>query len=99
MRVAFYAPMKPPDDPVASGDRTMARLLIAALAAAGNEVELAARFRSFDAAGDALRQRRIAALGRRLAERLQQRWRRRSPAEWPGLWLTYHLYHKAPDYL
>jgi len=99
MRIAFYAPMKPPDDPVASGDRTMARLLMAALAAAGYEVELASHFRSFDGAGDALRQRRIAALGRRLAERLQQRWRRRPPAERPGLWLTYHLYHKAPDYL
>lgn len=99
MRIAFHAPMKPPDDPVASGDRTMARLLMAALAAAGHEVELAARFRSFDKAGDASRQRRIAGLGRRLAGRLQQRWRQRPPIERPELWLTYHLYHKAPDYL
>lgn len=91
--------MKPPDDPVASGDRTMARLLMAALAAAGHEVELASRFRSFDAAGDAVRQRRIAGLGKRLADRLQRRWQRRPPAERPELWLTYHLYHKAPDYL
>ena len=29
--VAFYAPLKPPDDPVPSGDRTMARSLLAAL--------------------------------------------------------------------
>ncbi len=34
MRIAFYAPLKPPDHPVPSGDRRMARLLIAALAAA-----------------------------------------------------------------
>ena len=31
MRIAFYAPLKPPDHPVASGDRAMARALIAAL--------------------------------------------------------------------
>ncbi len=31
MRIAFYAPMKPPTDPVPSGDRHMARLLMAAL--------------------------------------------------------------------
>ena len=35
MRIAFYAPMKPPDDPRPSGDRTMARLLMAALREAG----------------------------------------------------------------
>jgi len=34
MRVAFYAPMKAPDDPKPSGDRMMARLLIKALDAA-----------------------------------------------------------------
>jgi hypothetical protein len=40
MKVAFYATMKPPDDPVPSGDRTMARLLVKALETAGHEVEL-----------------------------------------------------------
>ena len=42
MRVAFYSPLKPPDHPVPSGDRRMARLLIQALELAGNEVELPA---------------------------------------------------------
>src|SRR4051812_6266828 len=37
MRVAFYAPMKPPDHPVPSGDRRMAQLLLAALGFAGYE--------------------------------------------------------------
>ena len=31
MRLAFYAPLKPPDHPVPSGDRRMAQLLMAAL--------------------------------------------------------------------
>jgi hypothetical protein len=46
--VAFYAPLKPPDHPVPSGDRRMARALIAALTLAGCPVELASRLRSYD---------------------------------------------------
>ena len=94
-RIAFYAPLKPPDAAVPSGDRRMARLLMQALRAAGYEVELAARFRSRDGAGDPERQARLAALGRRLAARLVRRWRGRPPAAW----FTYHLYYKAPDWL
>ena len=37
MRIAFYAPLKPPDHPVPSGDRRMARMLWAALRAGGHE--------------------------------------------------------------
>ena len=43
MRIAFHAPMKPPDHPVPSGDREMAR----ALGLAGHEVRLASRLRAF----------------------------------------------------
>ena len=95
MRIAFYAPLKPPDHPVASGDRAMARALIAALEIAGHDVSLASRFRSFDA-GDAARQVRIRDLGRALADRLLNRM---AHARRPDLWFTYHLYHKAPDWL
>jgi len=70
MRVAFYAPMKPPDHPTPSGDRQMARLLMRALTLCGHQVELAARFRSWLAAPDPERQARYAETGRRLAERL-----------------------------
>lgn len=77
----------------------MARLLMAALEMAGCEVQLASRFRSLDAGGDGDRQRRITALGARLARRLVVRYRRRPPAERPQVWFTYHLYHKAPDWL
>ncbi|MBK1671374.1 hypothetical protein CKO28_25570, partial [Rhodovibrio sodomensis] len=72
-RVAFYAPLKPPDDPVPSGDRRMAQLLWQALERAGCTVELAGRLRSRDAHGDPARQRRLAALGRRLAARYVRR--------------------------
>ena len=40
MRIAFYAPLKSPNHPVPSGDRLMARLLIAALQRAGHDVEI-----------------------------------------------------------
>ena len=99
MRVAFYAPMKPPDHPRPSGDRRMANLLMDALALAGQEVELASRFRSRDGAGDPHRQARLADLGARLAERLLRRYRARPAERRPACWLTYHLYYKAPDWI
>ncbi len=99
MRVAFYAPLKPPMHPVPSGDRRVALLLMDALAEGGHTVELASRFRSWDGAGDTARQARLRALGGRLAERLARRLRSRPPHERPELWFTYHLYHKAPDWL
>lgn len=99
MRVAFYAPLKPPDHPVPSGDRRMARLLITALTRAGHDVELAARLRSYDRDGLAERQARLAAIGGRLAARYVARMRARPPAQRPQAWVTYHLYHKAPDWI
>lgn len=99
MRIAFYAPMKPPAHPVPSGDRQMARLLWAALERAGHQVELASTLRSYDGRGDRCRQRRLAALGPRLAGRIVRRYRSRPAPLRPQLWLTYHLYHKAPDLL
>ena len=95
MRIAFYAPMKPPDHPLPSGDRRVARAFMALLASLGHEVELASRFRSYDRAGDARRQQRLERLGRRLAAGLLRRYRRQPP----DLWFTYHNYHKAPDWL
>jgi glycosyltransferase involved in cell wall biosynthesis len=98
MRIAFYAPLKPPDHPVPSGDRRIAQLLLAALRLAGHEPVIAARWRSYDGLGDPRRQARLAALGRRFARRLICR-ARSHPAAAPELWFTYHLYHKAPDWL
>ena len=69
--IAFYAPMKPPDDPVPSGDRTMARALVAALASSGlGEVELASRLRNRDPKGDASVQEELFLAARGEIERL-----------------------------
>jgi glycosyltransferase involved in cell wall biosynthesis len=92
MRIAFYAPLKPPDHPVPSGDRTMARLFMGALRHAGHDVDVASRFRSRSEPGDqaALQmegEARAASLVAELA------------SDPPDLWFTYHLYHKAPDWL
>ncbi len=99
MRIAFYAPMKPPDHLRPSGDRRMANLLMQALRLAGQEVELASRFCSRDGAGDPDRQARLAQLGARMADRILRRFRARPTEERPGCWFTYHLYYKAPDWL
>lgn len=95
MRIAFYAPLKSPDHPVPSGDRRMARLFVEALRRAGHEVALASRFRSYDGTGEAVRQARL----RRLGGMLASRYLNRCPVPGPDLWFTYHLYHKAPDWL
>lgn len=98
MRIAFHAPLKPPDAPTPSGDRTMARLLSQAMREAGHEVELATRFRSRDGGGDPARQFRLRDIGQRLAARYVESVRSgRRPR--PDLWFTYHVYYKAPDWI
>ena len=49
-RLAFYAPMKPPDHPVPSGDRQIARLTLTALERAGFAPRLVSRLRVLDVA-------------------------------------------------
>src|SRR5207248_3167939 len=97
-RVAFYAPLKPPDHPVPSGDRRIARLFLDALRIAGHQPFVASRLRTYDGAGDPARQERLHAVGLATAERLLRRWRQQ-PGAAPDLWFTYHLYYKAPDWL
>ncbi len=99
MRVAFYAPLKPPDHPVPSGDRRMARLLLAALRQVGHRVELMSRLRAYDGAGDRARQERIRAQGDAIAARLIARLLAAPEDRRPEAWLTYHPYYKAPDWL
>jgi glycosyltransferase involved in cell wall biosynthesis len=98
MRIAFYAPLKPPDHPVPSGDRRVAQLFVAALREAGHQPFTVSRLRSYDGAGDRLRQARLRAIARRAEARLLRRWRQ-ALATAPDLWFTYHLYYKAPDWL
>ncbi len=93
MRLAFYAPLKAPDHPNPSGDRAMARALIAAFEYGGATVTMASTLRSRDGAGDAALQRDLLAQAQAEIARLTvlgqtEGWR---------AWVTYHNYYKAPD--
>jgi glycosyltransferase involved in cell wall biosynthesis len=99
MRVAFYAPLKPPDHPVPSGDRTIARLLIAALKRGGATVEIASRLRARLADADEATQRAMAVKGAAAARRLIAKYRARPKRERPQAWFSYHLYYKAVDWI
>ena len=90
LRIAFYAPLKAPDHPVPSGDRLMARMLVACLEAAGHKVMVMSDLRTYlrdpsDVAGWAALQAAAAAEVARLAD-VQA-----------DLWFTYHPYYKSPD--
>lgn len=98
MQVAFYAPLKPIDHPVPSGDRLMARMLCEALQTAGMKVDVAARLRSRVADGNILKQVRLAELGTKLAARLLRQYQAGFRPK-PDVWFTYHLYYKAPDWI
>lgn len=91
-RVAFYAPMKPPDDPVPSGDREMARNLMAAIGTGSAKVELVSRMICRDSKGDAARQDMLFGEAQIEVERLIQ-----TLPDDTGLWVTYHNYYKVPD--
>ncbi|MFT6677183.1 MAG: glycosyltransferase involved in cell wall biosynthesis [Sulfitobacter sp.] len=93
MRLAFYAPLKPPSHPVPSGDRSIARALIAALEHSGAEVTLASTLRSRDGKGDAQIQADLQREAKAEIARLVPQGR---VAGWQA-WLSYHNYYKAPD--
>jgi len=95
MKIAFYAPLKSPISGTPSGDRLIARQLMACLSDAGHDIATVSRFRSYDGDGNAERQRRLRQIGRKLADRVC----RQLTGNRPDLWFTYHLYHKAPDWI
>lgn len=99
MRIAFYAPMKPASSPIPSGDRRMARALIAALESRGHQVEVVSEFSSYLGQPDALAVRNLCAQGYAMANDLVRAFRAKDPATRPDLWFTYHVYYKAPDWL
>ncbi len=98
MRIAFYAPMKSPEHPNPSGDRRIAQLLMRALDQGGHEVHLASQHRSYDGIGDAATQARIRQEAERQALDLLDAYNDDRFAR-PHVWFTYHLYHKAPDWI
>ncbi|NKB63778.1 MAG: glycosyltransferase [Gammaproteobacteria bacterium] len=91
--------MKSPNHGVPSGDRYIARLLVEALQYAKFEVELASELRSWEGQGDTGVQERIERDGQKEVKRLIEYYSSLSNAERPVAWFTYHLYHKAPDWI
>jgi glycosyltransferase involved in cell wall biosynthesis len=96
MRIAFYAPLKSPNHPVPSGDRQMARMLVAALRSSGHDVEIISELRSFSGssapgAHDEARQAAEVEIAR-----ISGTW---SSGSAPDLWFCYHPYYKAPDFI
>jgi glycosyltransferase involved in cell wall biosynthesis len=98
MRIAFYAPMKSPEHPNPSGDRRIAQLLMRALDQGGHEVRLASQHRSYDGIGDAATQATIRQEAEQQALDLLDAYNDDKLAR-PHVWFTYHLYHKAPDWI
>ncbi len=97
VQIAFYAPLKAPTHPVPSGDQRLARLFMQALELAGAKVELVSELRSYRSrAPDATERQQLKVAARIEQRRLLALWRQR-PELRPKLWVTYHLYHKAPD--
>ena len=94
MHIAFYAPLKSPNHPVPSGDRQMARLLIAAMQQAGHNVEIASQLRSFTSTPETGAREQVALLAEDEVRRLATKWRQGAK---PDLWFCYHPYYKAPD--
>jgi glycosyltransferase involved in cell wall biosynthesis len=98
-RIAFYAPLKPADHRVASGDRTMARLFLAALERAGFEPHVASRLRAWIARPDPRIMERMRERGEAEAGEMIRFWRRLTPKQRPAAWFTYHVYYKAVDWI
>jgi glycosyltransferase involved in cell wall biosynthesis len=94
MRIAFYAPLKSPRHAVPSGDRQMARLLVAALRLCGHTVELASELRSFLREASDEGHASVSVLADGEVERLTSDWHERGAAD---LWFCYHPYYKSPD--
>ena len=98
MQIAFYAPMKSPEHPNPSGDRRIAQLLMRALDQGGHQVHLASQLRSYEGLGDLAAQMAIKLEAERQALDLLNAYRDKKISR-PQLWFTYHLYHKAPDWI
>ena len=101
MRVLLHTPLKPPDHPVPSGDRQMARGFARLLSRLGHRVvmpDLARIAPGVPALESHLAWERRA---RVQAGHLIARWRR-LPAHHPerfDVWFTYHCYYRKPDWL
>ncbi len=97
MKIAFTAPMKPLDDPLPSGDRTMGRMIVKALEFSGHKVRTATKFRAWRKEGGDASLLAVKHAAMREADQISEMWSQSGYQ--PDLFLTYHLYHKAPDWI
>lgn len=72
---------------------------MSALEMAGFEVSLATEFRSWEGTGDLALQQSIRRDALAIAEDLIQCYRQQPASLRPRAWFTYHVYHKAPDWI
>lgn len=98
MRVAFYSPMVEADASAASGAHRMAALLCRALGCAGYQVVRPSLPRTYDGAGDPVRQAALREASDRAAAALLRSYRAGREAK-PDLWFSYHVYYKSPDWI
>jgi len=76
----------------------MAQLLMQAMDHGGHQIHLASQHRAYDGTGDAESQAAIKQEGDRQAMGLLDAYAA-GKIEAPKLWFSYHLYHKAPDWI
>jgi glycosyltransferase involved in cell wall biosynthesis len=97
VRIAFHTPLNLFSDAGISGDRRMARQLVAALESLGHTVEPVNGGRDYLGTPDIETLARRQSEAATLRDSLLARWRGGPPA--PDLWFTYHNYYRAPDLL
>ncbi len=101
MRVLLHTPLKPPDSPLPSGDREMARGLSRLLRQLGHRVVMPALSRVAPGVPDSETHLALQRRARAQAARLVSRWHA-LPSRHPerfDLWFTYHCYYRKPDWL
>lgn len=92
MRALYVTPMKHPDDPIPSGDRTIARATEKVLSQAGFDIVRAEACVSFLSSPDSERMAQIDNQTARAVEEIIA-----TTTTKPDLIFTYHCYYKAPD--
>ena len=97
MRIAFHTPLNLFDDGGVSGDRRMARQLVAALEMLGHVVEPVRTKRGYMRSAERTCFDHHCDEAHRLREGLLAGYR--AGAARPDLWFTYHNYYRAPDLL
>jgi glycosyltransferase involved in cell wall biosynthesis len=96
-KILFYAPLKAPTHETPSGDRFMARQFMKLFREMGYEIDLISDFRSWSKDGcdqEDLKKRACI-----IRDELILKYNALPYDERPKFCFTYHLYHKAPDWI